>query len=61
MQFARVNDNFPYEGDPTESDIALRGQIVLVSVDNVPSDPDLVVGEFDGNTVIFRRHELDYL
>jgi hypothetical protein len=60
-QFARVTDKFPYEGNPTESDLGLRGQIVLVSADNIPSAPQTVVAEFDGNVVVFRRDELEYL
>lgn len=61
MQFAVVNNNFPHEGNATATDIALRGQIVLVSADNIPSAPDTVVAEFDNKTVVFRRDELDYL
>lgn len=60
-QFARVTDTFPWEGNPTESDLALRGQIVLVSADNIPSAPETVVAEFDGNVVVFRADELEYL
>jgi hypothetical protein len=60
-QFARVLDTFPYEGNPTESDLEIRGQVVLVSADNIPSAPDTVVAEWAGNVVIFRRDELEYL
>jgi hypothetical protein len=60
-QFARVLDTFPYEGNATESDLEIRGQVVLVSADNIPSAPDTVVAEWAGNVVIFRRDELEYL
>lgn len=60
-QYAIVNDKFPVDDDVTESDMDLRGQKVIVHVDNVPSAPRLVVAEHGGDTVVFYREELDYV
>ena len=72
-QRAIVNDNFPLEGNASVFDIAMRGEEVIVHVDNVPSAPDLVIayyypkglvstdGEPSDYTVVFDRKELTYV
>jgi hypothetical protein len=71
-QRAIVNDNFPLEGNASVFDIHMRGEEVIVHVDNVPSAPDLVIayyypkdvpveGEPSDYTVVFDRKELTYV